>query len=116
MNEPMDKTLYNKVKREANQKYKTHGAFKSGWIVKTYKERGGRYKGNKTTKGLSAWFKEDWRNVASNKQYPVYRPFKKINKDTPLTIYEISPTHIKAQIKEKQKIKSRKLKPFLKKA
>ena len=59
MNKPLDITLYNKVKREANQKYKTHGAYKSGWIVKTYKERGGRYKGKKTKKGLSAWFKED---------------------------------------------------------
>jgi len=47
MNKPLDITLYNKVKREANQKYKTHGAYKSGWIVKTYKERGGRYKGKK---------------------------------------------------------------------
>jgi len=51
MNKPLDITLYNKVKREANQKYKTHGAYKSGWIVKTYKERGGRYKGKKPKKG-----------------------------------------------------------------
>lgn len=112
MSIPTDIKLYNQVKHEANKKYKTHGAFKSGWIVKTYKDRGGRYKGKKTVKGLTAWFKEDWRNVASKKQYPVYRPFKRINKHTPLTINEINPTNLKTQIRVKQKIKSRKLKPF----
>jgi len=47
MSEPNNKALYAKVKREADEKYKTHGAYKSGWIVKTYKERGGTYSGKK---------------------------------------------------------------------
>ncbi len=51
MSEPNNKALYAKVKREADEKYKTHGAYKSGWIVKTYKARGGTYSG-KNNQGI----------------------------------------------------------------
>ena len=40
-------TLYEKVKKMADKKYKTHGAFKSSYIVKTYKDLGGTYSGEK---------------------------------------------------------------------
>lgn len=43
-NIPKDKNLYNKVKAEADKVYGKPSAYKSGWIVKTYKERGGEYK------------------------------------------------------------------------
>lgn len=115
-NEPVDKALYARVKREADQKYPKHGAYKSGFIVKTYKERGGKYSGKKPKGGLSAWFKEDWQNVAKKDQYPVLRPTKRVNKDTPLTVKEISKSEIAKQVKAKQKIKGKKnLKPFKKK-
>jgi len=116
MNEPNNKALYAKVKREADEKYKTHGAYKSGWIVKTYKARGGTYSGKKTTKGLSAWFKESWKNIASKGQYPVLRPTKRINKNTPLTVSEISKSNLKKQVKEKQKIKNANLPAFKRKS
>ena len=57
-NIPNDKALYARVKKEADEKYKTHGAYKSGWIVKTYKDRGGTYSGKKPKDGLTQWFKE----------------------------------------------------------
>jgi hypothetical protein len=116
MSEPNNKALYAKVKREADEKYKTHGAYKSGWIVKTYKARGGTYSGKKTTKGLSAWFKESWKNIASKGQYPVLRPTKRINKNTPLTVSEISKSNLKKQVKEKQKIKNTSNLPAFKRA
>ena len=50
MNEPINKKLYEKVKKMADDKYKTHGAYKSAYIVKTYKELGGKYKGKKKEK------------------------------------------------------------------
>ena len=33
MTEPKNKTLYEKVKKEADKIYKTHGAYKSAYIV-----------------------------------------------------------------------------------
>jgi hypothetical protein len=46
----------------------------------------------------------------------VYRPTKRVNKNTPLTIDEIDPANLKEQIALKQLIKGKKnLPPFLKK-
>jgi hypothetical protein len=110
----LDKILYDKVKKEADEKYKTHGAFKSGWIVKTYKERGGRYGDDGKEKGLKRWFSEKWADVG-NKEYPVFRPTKRITKDTPLTVSEIDKTNLKKQIALKQVIKGKSnLPPFQK--
>jgi Family of unknown function (DUF5872) len=108
---PIDTDLYAKAKRIADSKYKTHGAFKSGFIVKTYKELGGRYRDDGKPKNLKRWFKEEWKDVGG-KAYPVYRPTKRISKDTPLTKSEIDPKDMKKKTEEKQKIRSRNLSPF----
>lgn len=48
--------------------------------------------------------------------YPVFRPTKKITKETPLLVSEIDKKNLKKQIELKQKIKgSKNLKPFKKK-
>lgn len=92
-NIPTNKTLYARVRREAKQKFKVWpSAYASGWLVKTYKQRGGRYrvsptkyKSRKKSKsrkrsrkkskkksrkrisekntGLSRWFAEEWIDV-----------------------------------------------------
>jgi hypothetical protein len=104
--------LYDFVKNEANKIYKKPSAYKSGWIVKTYKELGGTYTDDNKPKKLARWFKEDWGDIGGL-NYPVYRPFKKITEETPLTIYEIDPLQAKQQIKLKQKIKGKyNLPPF----
>lgn len=87
-NVPINKALYQRVKREAKRKFKVFpSAYASGWIVKTYKQKGGKYKvvsdkrrsrkskrrsrkgkrrsrKSKTRKssrtGISRWFKEKW--------------------------------------------------------
>lgn len=117
MSEPINKKLYAKAKMIADKTYKKSSAYKSGYIVKLYKEMGGKYRGKTKRKnqGLTRWFKEEWKDVG-NKSYPVYRPTKRITKKTPLTVKEIDPKHLKQQITRKQKIKGkRNLSAFKKK-
>lgn len=104
--------LYKTVKRESDKIYKTHSAYKSGWIVKTYKKRGGTYREDHKPKLLKRWFKEEWGDIGG-KSYPVYRPFKRVTKDTPLTAFEIDPIQAKQQIRRKQKIKTKSLPDFV---
>jgi hypothetical protein len=112
---PTDKDLYEKVKSLADKIYDKPSAYKSGYIVKTYKELGGKYSGKKPDKkGLDRWFKEEWEDIGGQ-DYPVYRPTKKITKDTPLTPKEIDPVNLVEQIIKKQSIKGKSnLDPFKK--
>jgi len=42
---PTNKKLYSRVKAEARRKFKVYpSAYANGWLVKTYKARGGKYK------------------------------------------------------------------------
>jgi len=105
---PSNPTLYNRVKKLADQTYTKPSAYKSGFIVKKYKELGGTYIEDDKPKDLQRWFKEQWTDIGAEK-YPVYRPTKIISKkDTPLIPSEIKPSNLKAQIKLKQEIKSEK--------
>jgi len=102
MENVIDKELYEKVKKEADDKFKRKtSAYKSMWISKTYQERGGKYKGKK--KSLTKrWRDEEWIQVIpyitkgdkiacgdDNKENKVCRPLKRIDKDTPITIPEL---------------------------
>ena len=111
MNRPLNERLYKEVKLIADIIYKKPSAYKSGYIVKEYKRRGGEYSGKKTTAGLTAWYRENWKNIAKN-GYPVYRPTKIVNANTPLTVDEIPPARLREQIALKQKIRSRNLPAF----
>lgn len=85
-NVPTNKKLYEKVKKEAKSKFKVWpSAYASGWLVRTYKQRGGKYKktspkrksrrrrsvkmrySKKKTSirktGLGRWFSEEWIDV-----------------------------------------------------
>lgn len=114
MSIPLDKELYKKAKEIADKKYDKPSAYKSGFIVKTYKDMGGRYEDTGERKGLKEWFKEEWADIGK-KAYPVYRPTKRVSKDTPLTPSEIDPENLKKQIALKQKIKQKSLPPFQRK-
>lgn len=51
--EPADKELYNRVKREAKEKFDVYpSAYANAWLVREYKKRGGKYK-KKTKKSLT---------------------------------------------------------------
>jgi hypothetical protein len=116
--------LYAKAKQIADEKYSKPSAYKSGFIVKKYKELGGTYTDDKNPKDLKRWFKESWKDIGNKEwgyaptrqkeHYPVYRPTKRINKKTPLLPQEIN--NLSQQIKLKQLIKgTRNLPPFQKK-
>lgn len=99
-----NKKLYNEVKILADNIYKKNSAYKSGYIVKKYKELGGTYSNDNQPKKLNQWYNEKWGDIG-NENYPVYRPTIKVNKNTPLTINEINKSNLKKQIKLKQIIK-----------
>jgi hypothetical protein len=115
-----NKELYEKVKKEIYKIYKKPSAFRSGAVIKKYKELGGTFSGVKNVnEGLARWFREKWMDVNPNKtekSYPVFRPTKRITKDTPLTKDEISLSELKKQSKLKQKIKGKANLPKFKKA
>ena len=106
--------LYKKAKAKyANMK---HSAYKSSLIVKDYKKRGGKYSGKKTKKGLTRWHKEDWRTASGSKTYKkkgdIFRPTKRISKDTPTTMGELSKDRIKRA--EGEKARTGKVKRYMK--
>ena len=102
---PLNPQLYERAKREVYAQYKKPSAYRSGALVRRYKELGGKYgEAPKESAPLSRWFKEEWADIG-NQGYPVYRPTKRVTKDTPLTASEIDPKHAKKQIALKQKIK-----------
>jgi hypothetical protein len=101
-----DPELYELVKQYADLVYKKPSAYKSGYIVRLYKQLGGTYTEDFKPKKLKTWFKERWADIGE-KDYPVYRPTIRVNKDTPLTIQEIDPQNLKEQIALKQQIKGK---------
>lgn len=119
MAQPVDKALYEQVKKDIYKIYKKASAYRSGAVVKEYKKRfeakyGAKepYKNDGGGKPLKTWFMEGWTDIG-NEKYPVYRPTKRINSKTPLLASEIDPVSLQKQIKLKQKIKgSKNLPPF----
>ena len=124
---PTNKKLYNHVKSLATKKFKSpSGIYRSSWIVKEYKKRGGKYSKSKSSSkiGLKRWFKEDWvdlnrpiknsrgkiigykkcgrKSVSDKGRYPLCRPSKRITLKTPKTYKQLS----KKSIKDAKKLKS----------
>jgi len=112
---PEDQKLYDSVKKKVYKRMPTHSAYRSGILVKEYKqafkkkygEKKSPYKGKKKKNApLSRWMKEKWRNqrgeVGYKKKGDVYRPTKRINKKTPATFKELSKKEVKKAQKEKK--------------
>ena len=99
----LDPEIYKKARLHADKVYEKHSAYKSMYINKKYKELGGRYKNKKKSKGKTdRWMEEEWIQVIpylkkgekivcgkDNKKNKVCRPFKRVDKDTPITIDEL---------------------------
>ena len=115
MSQPTDLKLYEKVAKSIKKKYPKHSAYRSGLLVKFYKEsfekKYGKskkpYKGKKNKDGLTRWFKEEWKSDTGKTKYTskssVYRPTKRISKKTPATFKELSKKEIEKAKKEKAK-------------
>ncbi len=107
MPKPTNQKLYDKVKAENKKKVPKHSAYSTGMIVKEYKKRGGKYEGAKNEKkGLSRWFKEDWRTQDGSKTYKkkgdIFRPTKRVTAKTPTTMKELTPAQKKKAQAEKK--------------
>lgn len=110
---PNDKELYEKTKKEIYKKYPKHSAYRSGLLVQAYKEAYEKkhksknaYSGKKNqNEGLSRWYSEEWKNdkggIGYTSKSSVYRPTKRITKDTPITFSELSKQQIEKAKKEK---------------
>ena len=103
---PSNKQLYEKIKKEIIAKHPKHSAYRSGLIVKAYKEAGGTYEGTKPSKtGLKRWFDEHWTNQRGEVGYKyksdIYRPNIRITKDTPTTFKELTTKVIKTARRKK---------------
>ena len=115
MSKPADKSLYDRIKKRVYKRIPKHSAYRSGIIVKEYKEAFAKkygkkkkaYLGTKTKDGLSRWFKEDWKNQRGGKGYKkkgdIYRPTKRVSKKTPATMSELSKKEKEKAMKEKKK-------------
>lgn len=114
MSQPKDKGLYEKIKEKVKKKIPTQSAYRSGHIVKEYKKAyyekhksKEAYTGpRKENEGLSRWYKEEWRNqrgeVGYKKKGDIYRPTKRVNKNTPKTHNELSKKDKEKAMKEKK--------------
>ena len=126
---PRDQALYEKTKEEVWKIYDRPSAYRSGLLVKRYKqsfidkygERASPYRdGSDTPKnlreGLSRWFAEQWKDVnpeGTETSYPVYRPTVRVTEETPLTVSEIDPKNLLQQSRLKQRLRDkRNLPPF----
>jgi hypothetical protein len=128
--QPKDTNLYNKVKNLANKKFKSKtGVYRSSWIVREYKRRGGKYTLSKPkNSGLKRWYKEKWvdlnrpiknskgkvigykscgRSNQSSKKYPLCRPSKRVSPKTPKTYKELSKKSLMRAKKQKSLIKNK---------
>ena len=130
---PRDMKTYNRIKAKAKTKFKKWpSAYASGWLVKEYKKAMKKkhqkpYMGEKTTEGITRWFKEKWHNVCKlpkivacgrpktdmkswKKDYPYCRPRFRVNSKTPATSKELSKAEIARRCTLKRKRPMRRVK------
>ena len=116
MDNILNPRLYEKAKKDANEKYKRHSLYKSAYIQKRYKELGGKYKDKKPSnkEGINRWLKgEMWIEIepylknkeivicgSSNRKGKACRPLIRVNDKTPITIDEVIKKHGKKKVKE----------------
>lgn len=112
MSIPADKILYEKIKQIIHKKYKP-SAYRSGLLVKMYKNSFKEIHGDKNpyigtkkkNQGLTRWFMEDWKSDTGKYGYTskssVYRPTKRITKDSPTTFSELTKKEIKSAKRKK---------------
>jgi hypothetical protein len=105
MNVVSDKKKWDAAKKKADIVYKRPSAYKSGFIVKKYKEMGGKFSSKQSTgRGLKRWFAEKWVNQRGEVGYKyksdVYRPSKRVTSSTPATWKELSSARSKIKIED----------------
>ena len=115
---PADQNLYEEAREYIFSKYKKNSAYRSGAVVKHYKQMFAKkhpdkepYIDDRKPKNIKRWFQEKWIDINPTlginyaKAYPVYRPTKRINNKTPALASEIPQSVLLNQYKLKQKYK-----------
>ena len=117
--EPKDKRLYESVKARVYSDIPNHSAYRSGILVQKYKDAYRRkhgagssaYRGKRKSrraKGLRRWFAEKWLNQRNEVGYKyksdVYRPTRRITKNTPITHGELT----RKELRRARRMKARK--------
>ena len=107
-NEPLDKELYNKLKDKVWKMYEKPSAYRSGMLVRLYREAGGQFSGQKPKHdGLPLWFDSKWLNQRGEVGYKyksdVHRPTVRVNSKTSTTFQELTPEEIERARREKYK-------------
>jgi len=114
---PTDPTLYKEAKEFIEKKYKTNSPFRSGAIVKQYKQQfkkkheSGTPYTNEGPKNLERFFEEKWvavNPVIGESGNPVFRPTKRVSDKTPKLLQDIPSNILRKQVSHKQKIPSEK--------
>lgn len=126
MDKFLDKNIYDKAKKIADDKYKKNSAYKSMYMIEKYKELGGKINPKAEKKsGTKIWLKEKWKNLtplalgletkinnlpACGAKHPkqgknpsICRPTVKINKETPVLAQSYTLNEIKIALKKKKK-------------
>lgn len=118
----LDKELYNKILLESKKVYKRNSVYSSGWVVREYKKRGGRYRGDKTAakrEGITRWMRERWVQVepylkkgeaiacGEGSRGKACRPLVRVNSRTPPTLPELLKIHSKSKLLELARKKNR---------
>lgn len=118
-NDVMDIELYKKARKKTEKVFgSTTSAYRSMYLVKTYKAMGGRYKSSKKTKNTTKWLKERWIIVQDyinkgkivncgeyKKDRHACRPLIRIDNKTPITIKEVIKKHGKDKTRKLAKMK-----------
>jgi hypothetical protein len=81
-------------------------AYRSGAIVKKYKQLGGTFVGPKPKLiGLARWFAENWKSDTGKYRYTsrssVYRPTRRVTAKTPRTFSELTRSQVLRAKREK---------------
>ena len=63
MNKYLDKSIYEKAKKEVYADFKKPSAYRSMALIKKYKELGGRIDETKSKGGTKKWLNEKWINL-----------------------------------------------------
>lgn len=113
---PSDPELYQAVAGWVKRRNPVHSAYRSGAIVKLYKQQFAQIHGDKSSpyrggrnlgSGLVRWFRERWRNqrggVGYESRSDVYRPTRRVTRETPLTFHEVGTQGIRLARAEKLK-------------
>jgi hypothetical protein len=119
--EPVDKELYERIKKKIYNEQPKHSLYRSARVQKEYQEAGGKYKGTSKKKGMNIplWFDQQWISVndylrggkiiacgnsdtqKKYNEYPLCRPLK--------TVKVLNEEQMRKMIKEKNELESKPL-------